>query len=87
MISNYSGYEVSDMEQELMNDPDFLFNLKVISCEIDISKYINPKSVVFMKIFKKMYQKNKEHQIKKQFDNVLNNPDKIEKIKNLNLNK
>ena len=26
-ISNYSGYDVSGLENELMNDPDFLLDL------------------------------------------------------------
>jgi hypothetical protein len=49
-----------------------------------MSNFVNPKQSCFLKIVKKMYVKNKENEMKKQFENVLNNTDKLEKIKNLN---
>ena len=82
-ISNYSGYDVSGVADDLMNDPEFILDLKVIQCEIDMSKYISVKSSAFMKVVKKMYMKNKENEMKKEFENVLNDKDKLEKIKNL----
>jgi hypothetical protein len=84
MVSNYSGYDVTGVTDDLMNDPEFLMDLKIIQCEIDMSKYINPKTSAFMKVVKSIYIKNKENQIAKQMDNVLNDPDKLDKIKNLN---
>jgi hypothetical protein len=36
-----------------------------------------------MKVVKKMYTKNKENEMKKQYENVLNDPEKLNKIKNL----
>ena len=82
-ISNYSGYDVTGLEYELMNDPNFLLDLQIIQAEVDISKYINPKVSALLKVVKKMYQKNKENEIKKQMDNVINDKEKLEKIKNL----
>ena len=66
-----------------MKDPDFILDLQIISCEIDMSQYINPKTSALLKVVKKMYQKNKENEIKKQIDNVLNDQIKLDKIKNL----
>ena len=66
-----------------MNDPDFLMDLKIISCEVDVSKYINPKSSCFLKILKKVYTKHQENEIKSKINTVLNDPVKIEKILNL----
>jgi hypothetical protein len=48
-----------------------------------MSQYISSKTSVFMKVVKKMYMKNKENQITKEYNNVLNDPEKINKIKNL----
>ena len=58
-------------------------DLKIISCELDISKYINPKSSAFLKVLKKVYTKHQENEMKKKLDNVLNDPNKLEKIINL----
>ena len=66
-----------------MSDPDFMMDIKMISCEINASDYINPKSSAFLKIVKKVYQKNQENKIKNQIDNVLNDKNKLEKIINL----
>ena len=83
-ISNYSSYDITGISDELMKDDDFLMDLKIISCELDISKYVNPKSSAFLKIIKKTYQKNKENEIKKQMTGLLDNKDKLDKIINLN---
>ena len=82
-LSNYSGYYISGVSDDLMNDPDFIMDLKIISCEIDISKFISPKSSAFLKVIKKFYTKHQENEMKKQLDNVLNDKDKIDKILNL----
>jgi len=82
-ISNYSGYDITGVANELMNDPDFLIDLKILSCEIDISRYVNVKTSVFLKLIKKTYSKHQENNIKKQLDNVLNDKNKIDKILNL----
>jgi hypothetical protein len=37
-----------------MNDQDFLLDLQIISCELDLSKYLNPKSSAFLKVVRKM---------------------------------
>jgi hypothetical protein len=86
-ISTYSGYDITGLTEEIMKDEDFLLDLKIISCELDISKYINPKSSAFIKLVKKIYSKNQENKIKNEMNKVINNPDKIEKILNLKINK
>ena len=64
-LSNYSGYDITGVTNDLMKDDDFLMDLKIISCEIDVSKYISPKSSAFLKIVKKVYMKNQENKMKK----------------------
>lgn len=82
-ISTYSGYDVSGLEQQLLGNPEFIMDLNILSAETDVSKYLNPKSSVFLKIIRAMYQINNEHKIKKQFNDVMNDPKKLELIKNL----
>ncbi len=82
-ISTYSGYDVSGLTEDLMKDEDFLIDLEIISAETNLSNYINPKQSAFLKVVKRMYMKNKENKIKKDYENVLNDKDKLEKIKNL----
>jgi hypothetical protein len=52
-----------------------------------MSKYVNYKSQAFIKLIRKMYMINQENNIKKQMNNILNDPEKIELIKNINLDK
>jgi hypothetical protein len=84
---NYTNFDITGTTDELMNDPEFLYDLKLMSCEINMTDYINPKSSCFMKIMKKVYVKNNENKIKKQLNNVINDPNKLEKIINLDKNK
>ena len=86
-IGCYSGYDINNLEQELMNDPSFVQDLQILQCEIDLSKYINPRTSVLLKVVKKCYTLQNENKMKKQINNVLNDKDKIEQLKNLNLNK
>ena len=86
-ICNYSNFDITGTTDELMNDPEFLYDLKLMSCEINMTDYINPKTTAFMKIMKKVYVKNNENKIKKQINNVINDPAKLEKIINLDKNK
>jgi hypothetical protein len=64
-LAGYCNYNIDGFAIELMNDPSFQYDLKIIQCEIDASKYINVKSSAFLKIIKTMYIKNKENDIKK----------------------
>ena len=86
-ISNYSGYDVSGLEQELMNDESFIMDIQIISCELDISKYINPKTSAFIKVIRKMHMINKQNQMKQTINNLNNNPNILNKINELKINK
>ena len=70
-----------------MNDEDFVMDLQILSCELDISKYMNPKSSCFLKLIKKMYMLNNQNKMKKTINNINENPNLLEKIKNLELKK
>ena len=70
-----------------MNDPDFLYDLKIIQCELDCSRWISPKSSAFLKVIKTCYVKNHEYEMKNQINKVINNEDVINKIKNLDKKK
>ena len=41
-----------------MNDQDFKMDLNIIAAETDLSKYINPRSNVALKIIKTAYLKH-----------------------------
>ena len=70
-----------------MNDPDFLYDLKIIQCETDVSKWISIKSSAFLKVLKTCYVKQNENEMKNQLNKVINNEDVINKIKNLDKKK
>ena len=82
-------YDVEGVSDELMKDESFRYELKILSSEIDISQYLNPRNAVILKVVKAFYLQNKKNKIKKDFNNILNNKEKLEEIKNLakNINK
>ena len=82
-VSNYSGYDVDGLTNELMQDPEFRNDLNQLSCEIDLSNYISAKTCVLLKVIKTAYQKHESNKVKKQMNDVLNNNDLLNKIKNL----
>ena len=55
----------------------------MISAEMDISKYINCKTSVFIKVLKIWYEKYNENKILWDIKNNLNDELKYEKLKNL----
>lgn len=71
-VACYSGFNIKGLSDDLMNDPDFLYDLQMISCEIDVSKYINPKTSAFFKVVHKSYEKYEINigidKLKKNFD-------------------
>ncbi len=82
-ISSYCNYNVEGLTNNLMKDESFLYDLKIIQCEIDCSRWISPKSSAFLKVIKTMYMINQENEIKNQINKVINNEDVINKIKNI----
>ena len=70
-----------------MCDTDFLYDLRLMSCEVNMTEYINPKTTAFMKIIKKVYLKSNENKIKNKINSVINDHAKLEKIINLDKNK
>ena len=85
-VGSYSGYNMDGLTNELMNDPQFILDLQIISCEIDVSAYINPKMSALLKVVKTGYMQNKKHEIKQNVSNVINDQ-KLELIKNLEVKK
>lgn len=55
----------------------------IISAEINISDYINPKTSALIKVVKKSYEKYNENKIFSQLNNNLNDINKLEKLKSL----
>ena len=82
-VSFYSGYNIDGITDDLMADNDFMMDLQIISCEVDISKYVNCKTSALLKLFRKCYQKNTENEIKNKINNVINDKDKLQQIINL----
>ena len=86
-ICNYSNYNVDGLTEELMKDPSFQYDLRVLQCEIDASKYINVKTSCFLKVVKKIYTKNQENKMKQQINDINNDKDILNKINNIQLKK
>ena len=82
-ISKIAGYNIDGLTEELMKNPDFRLDLDIISCEIDMSKYINPKTSAFIQVVKQAIIQNKKYEIKSKLDNLFNDPSKIDLLKNL----
>ena len=55
----------------------------MLSCECDLSKYLNPKTSILLKVIKTGYTKYKINNIKKSFNKIVDNQDLLNKIKNL----
>ena len=86
-MSIHLGYDLTNLETELFNDPDFLLDMNIISCELDLSKYLNPKSSCFLKLVRKMYVLNAKNKMNKTINDINTNKDLLEKIKNLEIKK
>ena len=67
-----------------MNDKSFQYDLEIISCETDLTQYINPKTSVLIKILKTAYVKHKTNSINKKMNKVIDDPNLLEKLNNLN---
>jgi len=82
-ISSYSGYNIDGLTDSLLLDKEFLDDMDQIACETDLSQWINPKSSAFFKVMRTTYQKYKENEVKDKIDNIVNDKDKLDKIKKL----
>jgi hypothetical protein len=56
-LASTIGYNFEGAYSELLQDPEFMLDLKLLSCECDISKYISPRSSIFIKLLKKYYMR------------------------------
>ena len=79
--TNIFNIDIKGGYKELSKDPEFQLDLLMISSEIDISKYINPKSTVFIKLMKQYYMLYNMNKVKKQINNNIKEED-IDKLKN-----
>ncbi len=80
---NYSGINITGLADEQLQNDDFKMDLMIISAEINISDYINPKTSALIKVVKKSYEKYNENKIFCQLNNNLNDINKLEKLKSL----
>ena len=79
----YGNINIQGIWDDLLNNPDFIYDLQMISCEIDISKYINPKTSCLLKIVQKSYMKYEENKIINNLENKINSEDILNKLKNI----
>ena len=79
----YSNINIQGIWDDLLNNPDFIYDLQMISCEIDISKYINPKTSCLLKIVQKTYMKYEENKIINNLETKINSEDILNKLKNI----
>ena len=82
-ISNYVGFDLNGLTDELMQDSNFQLDLQIISCETDLTAYVNPRSSAFLKILRKAYEVNQRNEIENKIKNVINDKDKFDRINNL----
>lgn len=68
--TNVFGYDVDGAWDELSKDQEFIMDLRMIQCELDISRYISPKASLFLKIIKKYYMRYNHNKITKKLDNL-----------------
>ena len=58
----YTGINLDGITSQLMNDPDFMYDVQMLSCEVDLTSYLNPKTNILLKIAQQsyiLYSKNK----------------------------
>lgn len=79
----HSGIDLNGVWDDLLNNPDFIYDLQMISCEVDISKYINPKWSAFLKVVQSSYLKYEQNKIINNLEKKLNNEDVLNKLKNI----
>jgi len=85
-IAMMAKIDITGSADELLKNPQFVDDVMIMSCEIDISSIINPKTSVFMATLTQFYKnyytnklKNKLNTIKpdieiqKKFDTLINN--------------
>ena len=84
-VSVFSGYDVTGMANELLQDPSFIYDINLISCECDLTAYINPKTSAIIKVFKTAYMKHKINNMNKQINKVVDNKDLLEQMKNIKI--
>lgn len=83
----YSGINLEGLSEDILKNEDFIYDLKCISAEIDMSKYVNCKTSAFLKLVQNSYYTYEKNKIIKNLDEKLNNNDVLNKIKNISLNK
>lgn len=82
-ISNYVGFDLNGLTDELMQDSNFQLDLQIISCEIDLTAYVNPKSSAFLKVLRKAYEINTKNELENKMSSIINDQNKFERINNL----
>jgi len=71
-ISNYVGFDLNGLTDELMQDSNFQLDLQIISCEIDLTAYVNPKSSAFLKVLRKAYEINTKNELENKMSSIIN---------------
>lgn len=79
----YSGIDINGFSDEILKNEEFIYDLKCISAEIDMTKYINNKTWAFLKVFQNSYLSYEKNKIIKNIDQKFNNDDVLNKIKNI----
>ena len=84
-IGKKTGFDLDNITNELMNDEDFKLTLKMVACELDITKYMNPRRAALMFLVKKIYEKHFLNKLKNDTTNNMfkNNEKNIDELKKL----
>jgi len=63
--------DISGSSDELLRNPDFMHDLKMMACEINVSEFITPQRSVFMRGLTVYYKKYYENKLKNKIDDKL----------------
>lgn len=65
------AYDISGTVEELWLDEDFRDDLKLVLCEIEIEKVINPKSALLLRIVRIAYVRNQLNKVNKNVESMV----------------
>jgi hypothetical protein len=71
-LISYTGYNIDGTVDELWADDDFRDDLKLLLCEMDVEKIINPKTAILLRVARTAYMRNQLNKVNKNVEQVVN---------------
>ncbi len=67
----YTGVNLEGITSILMNDQDFMYDVNMLSCEVDLTIYLNPKTNILLKIAQQSYILYNKHKMEDKLNELL----------------